>query len=144
MSNPKFTAHIVLHYLPTEPSDESVHRNTTDDFALIRIHLNSNTPLYDALDEQASVVEAAQELVDDPAIRKTLKTGDYVSVSLAGELNFHSYTDFEGQTEYDMAVEPEWHHWCTLNAEERQAVNWQERAAGNGVPSEAGNLVYLD
>jgi hypothetical protein len=144
MSNPKFTAHVVLHYLPEETSGESVHRNTTDDFELICIHLNSNTPLYDALDEQTSVVEAAQELVDDPAIRKTLKSGDYVSVSLAGELNFRSYTDFEGQTEYDMSVDPEWHHWCTLNAEERRAVNWQEQAKRNVAPSEAGNLVYLD
>jgi hypothetical protein len=142
MSNPKFTAHVVLHYLPTDTPGDA-HWNTAGDFKLIRIRLGVNTPLYDALDEQESVVEAAQELVDDPAIRKTLKGGEYLSVSLAGELDFCSHTDFEGNTEYDMVVESEWHHWCTLNAEERLAVDQQEKA-DEAASSDAGNLVYLD
>ena len=129
MSNPKFTAHVVLYYLPPNPADAQTHRpgrRSANDFEVIRIRQDVNTPLYDATDVTEFIGEAAQDLVDDDEIRKRLSAGDYVNVSMAGELNFSSYTDFEGTTEYDMEVEPEWHFWRTLTTKEAEAVAIQE------------------
>jgi hypothetical protein len=58
-------------------------------------------------------------LFEDPLFDK-LEDGDYVQIMLAGTMQYSVYTHWEGGTECDLNVCPEWTSMRVLDAGERR------------------------
>jgi hypothetical protein len=136
MSNPRFTAHMLVHWVGPPVAAFDLWEPLRTGLDLDRFDG------FDACDDAEFVYERAIEMLMDDPIAAHMKTGDVVVMSLAGTLNYHTYNTLEG-LESDMDVEIEWHHFRILNAEERQAAVDAEFGAAYPAPDQVMTTVPL-
>jgi len=119
MSNPRFTAHMLVHWVGPPVAAFDLWEPLRTGLDLDRFDG------FDACDDAEFVYESAIEMLMDDPIAAHMKTGDIVVMSLAGTLNYYTCNTQDG-FESDMDVEIEWHHFRILNAEEQKAAKEAE------------------
>lgn len=120
MSHPQFTAHIVLHFMrETGPLRRFQMRQQFEELSNSFETDRFDTYGYD--DDRFMVVDSAIEITINDALYMHLKDGDYVVVSMAGELHYTTYTDWEGVTECNVSCDYEWHKLRVMSKDERYA-----------------------